>query len=124
MKLVNSSAAVRSFVAAGRPPVDPANGAAVPFVKICGVTDADGILAAVRAGADAIGLNLVVGTPRALSMPEAVELRRVARALGPGGGGRSPAVVAITADLGSEAIAEIVAALDPDAVQLSGTEPP
>ena len=57
-------------------------------------------------------------------MPEAVELRRVARALGPRAGGRGPRIVAITADAGSERIAEIVAALDPDAVQLSGGEPP
>ena len=34
-----ASAAVRSFVAAGRPPDDPANVARRPFVKICGVTD-------------------------------------------------------------------------------------
>ena len=115
-------AAVAAFVEAGREPGDPANEAARPFVKICGVTDADGILAAVRAGADAIGLNLVPGTPRELALDEAVELRRVVRALAPGG--RAPLVVAITADAGEERIAEIVTALDPDAVQLSGDEPP
>ena len=101
----------RAFVAAGREPADPANEAARPFVKICGVTDADGILAAVRAGADAIGLNLVPGTPRELALDEAVELRRVVRALAPGG--RAPLVVAITADAGEERIAEIVAAPRP-----------
>jgi tryptophan synthase beta subunit len=122
VRAADPTAAVRTFVSAGRPPADPANRAATPFVKICGVTDADGILAAVRAGADAIGLNLVPGTPRALSWPEAIELRRVARALGPAAGG--PAIVAVTADLGAELIAEVVAALDPDAVQLSGDEPP
>jgi phosphoribosylanthranilate isomerase len=115
------AAAVRAFVAAGGRPSDPANLAAVPFVKICGVTDADGILAAVRAGADAIGLNLVQGTPRELSLEEAVELRRVARALAPSGG-RVPRVVAITSNAGRERIAEIVKALDPDAVQFSGDE--
>ncbi|HSL34593.1 MAG TPA: hypothetical protein VK871_13140, partial [Candidatus Limnocylindrales bacterium] len=115
------AAAVRTFAAAGRLPDDPANAAAVPFVKICGVTDADGILAAVRAGADAIGLNLVPGTPRALELDDAVELRRVARALAPAGG-RSPRIVAITADAGRARISEIVAALDPDAVQFSGDE--
>ena len=37
-----------------------------PLVKICGVTDAAGVLAAIRAGADAIGLNFVAGhAPRA-----------------------------------------------------------
>jgi tryptophan synthase beta subunit len=115
-------AAVASFVNAGREPSDPANEAARPFVKICGITDPDGVLAAIRAGADAIGLNLVPGTPRELSLEEAVELRRVARGLAPAD--RAPQVVAITADAGGERIAEIVAALDPDAVQLSGDESP
>jgi tryptophan synthase beta subunit len=124
VRSIDPAAAVRAFVAAGRPPADPANLAATPIVKICGVTDADGILAAVRAGADAIGLNLVPGTPRALSLAEAVDLRRVAQALAAQTGGRSPAIVAVTADLGSELIGEIVAALDPDAVQLSGSEAP
>ena len=122
--LVRSSdpaAAVRTFVSAGRAPDDPPNAAAIPFVKICGVTDADAVLAAVRAGADAIGLNLVPGTPRELTLGEAVELGRVARALAPAGG-RSPRIIAITADAGRARIAEIVAALDPDAVQFSGDE--
>jgi tryptophan synthase beta chain len=122
VRSADPAAAVRTFVSAGRPPGDPANKAATPFVKICGITDADGILAAIRAGADAIGLNLVPGTPRALSLEEAVELRRVARALAPAGG--TPQIVAITADAGEEWIREIVAALDPDAVQLSGAEDP
>jgi tryptophan synthase beta chain len=117
------AAAVAAFVEAGREPSDPANEANRPFVKICGITDADGVLAAVRSGADAIGLNLVPGTPRELSLEEAVELRRVAEALS-AGTGRPPQVVAITADAGEQRLAQIVAALDPDAVQLSGAEPP
>jgi len=122
VRSADPAAAVRVFVSAGRPPRDPANMAATPFVKICGLTDADGILAAIRAGADAIGLNLVPGTPRALSLDEAIELRRVARALAPASG--TPQIVAITADAGEDRIREIVAALDPDAVQLSGGERP
>jgi len=113
------AAAARSFVAAGRPPADPANRAATAFVKICGITDAEGVLAAVRSGADAIGLNLVPGTPRELRLEEAVALARVARSLAAAG----PQVVAITADAGPERIAEIIAALDPDAVQFNGDEP-
>ena len=118
------AATVRAFVAAGRPPADPANVANVPFVKICGVTDGDGILAAIRSGADAIGLNLVVGTPRVLSLDEAVELRRMARALAPAVGHGRPLIVAITADAGKDAVRQIVRQLDPDAVQLSGAESP
>ena len=80
------AATVRSFVAAGRAPGDPANAARRPFVKICGITDGDGVLAAVRAGADAVGLNLVPGTPRALALTEA--------AISPGScGRRAPATI-------------------------------
>jgi tryptophan synthase beta subunit len=122
VRAADPAAAVRAFVTAGRPPRDPANLAAMPFVKICGITDSEGILAAVRAGVDAIGLNLVPGTPRALSLDEAIELRRVARALAPAD--QLPRIVAITADAAEDRLREIVARLDPDTVQLSGDEPP
>jgi tryptophan synthase beta subunit len=113
-------AAARAFVTAGQLPADPANRAAtVELVKVCGVTDAEGILAAVRAGADAIGLNLVPGTPRALELGEAVALARIARSLS----ATPPGIVAVTADAGLDRIERIVKALDPDAVQLSGDEP-
>ena len=74
MRSDDPAAAARAFVAAGAPPVDPAVADRVPLVKICGITDAAGVEAAVRAEADAIGLNLVPGTPRALALDEAVEL--------------------------------------------------
>jgi tryptophan synthase beta subunit len=120
VRSADPAAAARAFVAAGRLPMDPANVATIPFVKICGVTDADGILAAVRASADAIGLNLVAGTPRELELGEAVALARVARSLA--SASNAARIVAVTADAGRERIAEIVAALDPDAVQFSGDE--
>jgi len=110
------------FMAAGRPPSDPANVSRRPFVKICGVTDEDAVLAAVRAGADAIGLNLVPGTPRALPLPDAASLAAVAR--------RSatqtarPTIVAITVDASAPDLAALADALDPDVIQLSGAEPP
>jgi tryptophan synthase beta chain len=115
-------AAARAMVEAGAPPNDPVELARVPFVKICGITDAAGIRAAVAAEADAIGLNLVPGTPRALSLDEAVELANVARQGTPAG--RRPAIVAITVDRTADALNAIGAALDADAVQLSGTEDP
>jgi tryptophan synthase beta chain len=115
-------ATARSFVAAGRPPDDLVNEAGRPFVKICGVTGSDDIAAAVRAGADAIGLNLVPGTPRALELAEAVALARLARSLAPAG--RAPKVVAITVDRSLVELDAIVEALDPDAVQLNGDESP
>jgi tryptophan synthase beta subunit len=112
------AAAARAFVAAGRPPTDLANRGATALVKVCGVTDTEGSLAAVRSGAEAIGLNLVPGTPRALELPEAVALARVARSLT----SDAPRVVVVTADAGHRRLAEIVAAVDPDAIQMSGDE--
>ena len=67
VRAAQPAAAAAAFVAAGRAPDDLANVARRPLVKICGVTDADGALAAVAAGADAIGLNVAPGTPRELA---------------------------------------------------------
>ena len=121
VRAVDPASAARAFVLAGRPPSDPAEVARRPFVKICGVTDTDGALAAVRSGADAIGLNLVPGTPRALSVPEAAELARWIRAAA--STQSRPRIVAITVDAGPSDVAALIAALDPDVVQLNGSEP-
>ncbi|HEV8282577.1 MAG TPA: pyridoxal-phosphate dependent enzyme, partial [Candidatus Limnocylindrales bacterium] len=120
MRSADPSAAVRAFVDAGRQPSDLANEARRAFVKICGVTDAAGVLAAVRAGADAIGLNLVAGTPRALEVAEAAELAQIARAAAPAH--RRPQIVLVTADAGDALLAEAIAAVDPDAIQFNGGE--
>ncbi len=120
VRAADPAAAARAFVAAGAAPDDPANVARRPFVKICGVTDIEGVLAAVAAGADAIGLNVVPGTPRELALDEAADLARIARAAG--AGERRPLIVAITADAPAAHLAAILAAVDPDVVQLAGTE--
>ncbi len=120
MRDPDPAAAVAAFVSAGGPPTDPSNVARRPFVKICGVTDAAGALAAVRAGADAIGLNFVPGTPRALDFDEAAAVARLIRsAAGPGG---RPQIVAVTADAEPELLSAISLAIDPDVIQLSGSE--
>ncbi len=114
-------AAARSFVEAGRAPADPANRDRVPYVKICGVTDAAGIEAAVRSGADAVGLNLVPGTPRCLELREAVALAAHLRRITPPA--TRPAVVPITVDGSVEDLDAIGDALDATAIQLNGDEP-
>jgi tryptophan synthase beta chain/phosphoribosylanthranilate isomerase len=121
MRAVDPAAAAARFVAAGRVPDDLAAAARTPLVKICGVTDAAGVRAALAARADAIGLNVVPGTPRCLELDEAAELAGLARSGTPDA--RRPRIVAITADAGLERLGEIIAALDPDVVQLSGDEP-
>jgi tryptophan synthase beta chain len=120
MRDPDPAAAVASFVAAGRAPTDPSNVARRPFVKICGVTDAAGALAAVRAGADAIGLNFAPGTPRALELDEAATLASLIRSAA--GSAARPRIVAVTADAGPALFDAIVAAIDPDVIQLSGSE--
>jgi tryptophan synthase beta subunit len=121
MRPADAAAATRSFVAAGRQPHDPANVARRPFVKICGVVDAPGALAAVRAGADAIGLNLAPGTPRALEVHEAAALAQVVRDAAPLAA--RPQVVAVVAHPSPEFLDALTAAIDPDAIQFSGREP-
>jgi tryptophan synthase beta chain len=121
MRSPDPAAAARAFVSAGSVPVDPAAADRAPFVKICGVTDADGVLAVVRSGADAIGINLVPGTPRCVSLETAASLSRLARASAPAT--RAPRVVLVTADMDRADLAAAIAATEPDAVQLSGSEP-
>ena len=74
-------AAVRAFVAAGAAPDDPGNVARAATVKICGVVDEAGAVAAIAAGADAIGLILAPGSRRALRIDEAAALAASVRRL-------------------------------------------
>ena len=122
MRAADPAAAARAFVTAGRAPDDPAVADRMPLVKICGVVDADGIQAALRAGADAIGLNVVPGTPRELRLDEAAVLARLARSSAPATA--RPRIVAISADRDAARLREIVAAIDPDVVQLNADVSP
>ena len=121
MRSAEPAAAARAFVNVGSVPHDVAAEARQPLVKICGVTDSEGLLSALRAGADAIGLNLVPGTPRALTLAEASHLAAVARSAAPAG--RRPRIVAVFVDAAAPEIEAAIAAVDPDAIQLSGDEP-
>ena len=118
MRSADPTAAVgRSCLPVSRRPIRPTLPAA--FVKICGVTDQAGVVAAIAAGAEAIGLNVVAGTPRALEIDEAATLARFARTAG---GTRRPQIVAVTADAQRVLLERIVTGIDPDVVQLSGDE--
>jgi tryptophan synthase beta chain len=121
MRAPEPASAARAFVNAGRLPDDVAAIDRMPMVKICGVTDSEGILAAVRAGADAIGLNLVPGTPRCLALTEAYWLATLARGASES---KRPQIVIVTADASPADLGAAVAAINPDAVQLSGHESP
>jgi tryptophan synthase beta chain len=121
MRSADPASSARAFVHAGAVPRDVAAEARQPVVKICGVTDSEGVLSALRAGVDAIGLNLVPGTPRCLALTEASWLATLARGASPVG--KRPRVVAVLADAPAAQIEVAIAAIDPDAVQLSGYEP-
>ncbi len=119
------SARVAAFVFAGavpRPGQDPAADGRQPLVKICGVTDAEGLDAAIAFGADAVGLNMVPGTRRALEESEVAALVHHARAISAPGNG--PRLVGIFADRDAGEVAAIAARTGLDAVQLHGAEPP
>jgi tryptophan synthase beta chain len=120
MRSADPEAAARAFVDAGRVPHDVAAEARQALVKICGATDSEGVLAAVRAGADAIGFNFVAGTPRCLTLAEAAWLAALARDATPPD--RQPRIVAITVDATAAELREIVATLNPDVIQFSGHE--
>jgi tryptophan synthase beta subunit len=117
MRADDPAAAVRSFVSAGRQPNDPANVARRPYVKICGITTPEGMASAVLAGADAVGLNVVAGTPRALAADEAIELAAAARSSSEATA--RPDVVLVTADTVPEGLSSV----EPDVIQYHGSAP-
>jgi tryptophan synthase beta chain len=121
MRSADPAAAARAFVSAGSVPYDVAARARRPLVKICGIADSDGLLAVLRSGADAVGLNLVPGTPRALTLSEATYLATKVR--GSTAPESRPLVVAVFADASTADIDAAIAAFAPDAIQLSGHEP-
>ena len=85
-------------------------------VKICGVTTVEDAEFALAAGADALGLNFVRGTPRCLEVEQA---REVAEALPPFG-----TRVGVFVNETPERVLEIASRVGLDAAQLHGDETP
>ena len=92
---------------AGRNPV---------LVKICGLSTAETLEAALEAGADMIGLNFFPKSPRAVSLEAGAALAARVR-------GRAE-IVALTVDMDDAGIDAIVDAVRPDWLQLHGRETP
>jgi tryptophan synthase beta chain len=120
VRAADPRAAAAAFVAAGAVPDDVGAAHRIPLVKICGVVDDAGLDAALAANADAIGLNFVAGTPRALTVAEGAALARRARAAG---GARTPTLVGITAGADEVLLAALAAVVNVDAIQYAGGEP-
>jgi phosphoribosylanthranilate isomerase len=87
-----------------------------PLVKICGLNSVEALDAALGAGADLVGFVRYPRSPRHLGLNEAGSLsgRAKGKALR----------VALTVDASDGELADIVAALDPDLLQLHGDESP
>jgi phosphoribosylanthranilate isomerase len=85
-------------------------------VKICGLSDEEGVDAALRAGADFVGFVFFPPSPRNIAPARAAAL--AARARG------KTRVAALTVDADDRRLAEIVEILRPDLLQLQGRETP
>ena len=87
-----------------------------PTVKICGLSTAATLDAALEAGADMVGFVFFPKSPRHIDLATARALGRQAR-----GHAR---IVALSVDADDETLKRIVEALSPDLMQLHGSETP
>ncbi|MDB4945309.1 MAG: Phosphoribosylanthranilate isomerase [Labilithrix sp.] len=93
-------------------------------VKICGVTTPADATASVMAGASAIGVNFVEGSPRCLDVARARAIADAVHALDARGpDGAKVIVVGVVADLSLEAMRALTRDAGLDCLQLHGSEP-
>jgi phosphoribosylanthranilate isomerase len=90
--------------------------AMTPIVKICGLSTAPTLDAALDAGADMVGFVFFAKSPRHIDWA-------TARALGSQVQGRAK-IVALSVDADDDTLKRIVDALSPDLMQLHGSEAP
>ncbi len=86
------------------------------IIKICGLSTAPTLGAALEAGADMVGLVFFERSPRFVGLDHARELAARAR-------GRAK-IVALSVDASDRTLAAIVARIAPDILQLHGAESP
>jgi phosphoribosylanthranilate isomerase len=97
--------------------VSPNGLTAFPQLKVCGVTRSSDLELLVRAGVDAVGLNLVPSSKRRLSLEAAIQLAARARQLG-------ISCVAVLMDPELDFLEQVVGANVWDFLQLHGGEQP
>ena len=85
-------------------------------VKICGLSKPETLEAALEAGADLIGLNFYPPSPRFVQIEPAAELADMAR--------DRARVVAVTVDAEDDLLNAIMLAVEPDFIQVHGSETP
>src|SRR5690349_20577560 len=87
-----------------------------PLVKICGLSTPETLDAALQAGADLVGFVRFPKSPRHVELDQARDLSRQVR-------GRAERVL-LAVDPDDAALAEAVDAIDPEWIQLHGSETP
>jgi len=85
-------------------------------VKICGLTRAQDVTAAVAAGADAVGIVFYPASPRAVTLEQAARLRRLVPPF--------VSVVALFVNPKPDEVRAVIAAVTPDLLQFHGDESP
>lgn len=85
-------------------------------VKICGITRVEDALAAVEAGADAIGLVFYAPSPRGVKINQAAEISNKIPAF--------VSVVGLFVDATPDFVREVLAEVSLDVLQFHGEEPP
>ena len=85
-------------------------------IKICGLSKAESVAAALAGGASHVGFIFFAKSPRNVTPEKASELASGARG--------SAKIVAVTVDADDAFLDEIVATLKPDLLQLHGSESP
>lgn len=85
-------------------------------IKICGLSTPETVEAAIDAGATHIGLNLYPPSPRYVTLERAAQLRELAR-------GRIKTVLLLV-DADAAATAKAIEQVEPDIIQLHGSETP
>ncbi len=85
----------------------------VPWIKVCGITSVQDARLAEIAGADAIGIVLVPGDPRAVRLDDAAEIAAAV----------TTEVVAVLGDPVADVVRDVRLALAPHRIQVEG-EPP
>ncbi len=89
-------------------------------IKICGLSTPETLDAALGAGADMVGMVFFPPSPRHVDLATASALAARAR----GRAGQKVGIVALTVDADDAALADIIAAVRPDMLQLHGKETP
>jgi phosphoribosylanthranilate isomerase len=85
-------------------------------IKVCGITHPDDARAAVAAGADLVGLNFVVGSPRALDLKRAEAIAEAVAG--------QVERVAVFRDAGWDDVERVTRRIELERVQFHGNEPP